>query len=291
MKSGKIIKGYASFYYVKIDGQLLECKLRGKLRLSQTQILVGDEVTVEIKGGKGTIKDILPRTSELVRPAIANVDLALIVFSFAQPDPVFELLDRILLAVEYAGIKPLVVFTKADLADDVVLNRLQAYRDAGYEIIITSIKQGLGISEILEHLDNKTSVIAGPSGAGKSTLLNALQPGLTLKTGEVSSKIGRGKHTTRHVELIPFLNNGYVADTPGFSVIYLPDMKPVELAKYFQEFQLYFGNCRFAGCLHQTEPQCAVRDAVDNGLVDQGRYERYLNFLQQLMEKERTYYD
>lgn len=291
MKSGKIIKGYASFYYVKIDGELLECKLRGKLRLSQTQILVGDEVTVEVKGGKGTIKDILPRTSELVRPAIANVDLALIVFSFAQPDPVFELLDRILLAVEYAGIKPLVVFTKADLAEDAVLNRLQTYRDAGYEVIITSVKQGLGISEILEHLDNKTSVIAGPSGAGKSTLLNALQPGLTLKTGEVSSKIGRGKHTTRHVELIPFLNNGYVADTPGFSVIYLPDMKPVELAKYFQEFQPYFGNCRFAGCLHQTEPQCAVRDAVDNGLVDQGRYERYLHFLQQLMEKERTYYD
>ena len=289
MQKGLVLKGYSGFYYVQAGNSVVECKLRGKLKLSHTIVLAGDEVKFESIGDKGVINEILPRKTALIRPPIANVDQALVIFSLKNPDPVPELLDRILIAVEYAGIKPVIIFTKADLFEDAEI--VQTYRNVGYPVIVTSVVDKRGIDDLRKIVSNKISVAAGPSGAGKSSLLNLLKPGLKLKTGNVSEKIGRGKHTTRHVELIPLDETGYIADTPGFSVLYLPDMEPQKLADFYPEFLPLSVKCRFSGCLHKAEPACAVRQAAEEGKISKGRYERYCVFLDQLIDKEKRSYD
>ncbi|MCR6544645.1 ribosome small subunit-dependent GTPase A [Dehalobacterium formicoaceticum] len=291
MEEGILIKFYGGFYYVKAGDQLWECSLRGRFRNQKQNILAGDRVLITFRDEKtGVIEKILPRTSELNRPSVANVEQVLIVFALKNPDPDFLLLDRLLLISRQKNLPAAVIFNKADLAtNDAATEILQTYQKADYESILCSTKTGLGLADVGAVLKDKISVFTGPSGAGKSSLLNAVSSGLALKTGEVSQKIGRGKHTTRHVELLPLDFGGWVADTPGFSVLETPSISREELDDFFPEIGAYRGGCRFTSCVHHKEPDCAVKDAVAAGTIDPGRYQRYLHFLQEVTEQERRY--
>ncbi|HWJ03917.1 MAG TPA: ribosome small subunit-dependent GTPase A [Verrucomicrobiae bacterium] len=290
MLEGIITKGYSGFYYVQAGTQLWECSLRGRFRLNAQEFLPGDRVKISpVKGTKGVIEEVLPRQNSLVRPTVANVDQAVIVFAASNPEPDLNLLDRILIQVEGAGITPLICFNKADLLGEEELRQLMQVYATHYTVLATGAKSGLGIEALKQVLNNKVSVFAGPSGVGKSSLLNALQPGLELKMGEVSRKLGRGKHTTRHVELLPLACGGLVADTPGFSSLHLPPMKREELAGYFPEIIELAHLCRFSSCLHNQEPQCAVKEGVERGNINPERYKHYLLFLNEVIEHERRY--
>ena len=197
------------------------------------------------------------------------------------------LLDRFLIQSAHEEVIPLICFNKTDLLPDSATGFIAVYVNAGYAVLRTSAHRGLGVGELRDLLQEGITVFAGPSGVGKSSLLNAVQPGLSLKTGEIGQKIKRGKHTTRHVELIPLPSGGLVADTPGFSSIFLPEIKKEELCYYYPEMERFITGCRFTGCLHRVEPDCAVRKAVEAGKIDPGRYQRYLEILNELMERER----
>lgn len=294
MFEGVLIRAYGGFYYVKKGEELWECSLRGKFRLEKNDTataLVGDRVKVtNIRGKTGRIDEILPRTTELFRPAVANIDQAVIVFAAQNPEPNLTLLDRFLVLAEHANVVPLVCLNKADLlASRREHEWLKLYRKIGYTSILTSTKQQEGIEEIREALTGKASVFAGPSGVGKSSLLNAIQPGLQLKTGEISHKNKRGKHTTRHVELLPLVNGGFVVDSPGFSSLDLPKMEREDLGFFFPEFSTFISDCKFNGCLHSHEPHCGVKKAVQTGLINSGRFNNYLSFLEEVMQQERRY--
>ncbi len=291
MIEGVVVKGYSGYYYVKHKSLVWECSLRGKFRLDKKPALAGDKVLFRENGrGKGVIEEILPRTSELERPPIANVEAVVVVMALKDPNLNRQLLDRMLIQAEQAGLNICVCINKIDLGDPLAAEQIKdVYSKAGYHTVLVSSKFGLGIEELRNFLIDKISVIAGPSGAGKSSLLNTVQPGLCLKTGEVSEKIGRGKHTTRHVELLELEVGGFVADTPGFSSLYLPPLTKEELVFYFPEFEPYENRCKFSGCLHRAEPQCAVKNAVNKGEIDQERYNSYLAFIEELASNERRY--
>ncbi|ATW24691.1 ribosome small subunit-dependent GTPase A [Candidatus Formimonas warabiya] len=291
MEEGILIKGYGGFYYVKVGEKIRECSLRGKFRRLKQNFLPGDRVSISLLDeGKGVIEQVLPRTSELRRPPVANVEQVGVTFALKNPDPDFLLLDRILIMVRHHHLLPLIFFNKVDLVEEGRSDQLvRIYQKAGYPVIKCSTKTGEGIDEIRLLLKDKISVFTGPSGAGKSSLLNAVQQGLSLKTGHVSSKIGRGKHTTRHVELLELDLGGLVADTPGFSVLDMPPMLREDLDSFFPEIRAHAGVCRFHSCLHHQEPDCAVKEAVSAGEIDPGRYQRYLLFLQEVIENERRY--
>lgn len=289
---GIIVRGYSGFYYVKVGDKEYECCLRGRYRLTKQDFLPGDRVKIRLVDGKdkGVIEEVLPRQTVLFRPSIANVTQAVIVMALAQPQPDLVLLDRLLVLAEKAQIKPLICFNKIDLAEqDVKEDLYNLYTKIGYKVLLTSAKLGVGIDQLREELKGEITVFAGPSGVGKSSLLNAVKPGLKLKTGEVGKKSQRGRHTTRHVSLIPCDGSGYVADTPGFSRLQLPEMKWEELSYYFPEFEPYLPQCKFNSCLHHNEPQCGVKDALAKGYIDSRRYEHYLDFLAEVMADERSY--
>ncbi|MEL7564491.1 MAG: ribosome small subunit-dependent GTPase A [Dehalobacterium sp.] len=291
MQEGILIKGYGGFYYVKAGRDLWECSLRGKFRKQKQNILVGDRVLINILDNKkGVIEQILSRTSELNRPSVANVEQVLVTFALKNPDPDYLLMDRMLLMARHQNLPAVIFFNKADLVEDHDKNDLhEVYQKAGYQVVKCSTKTGLGLEKVRAVLRDKVSVFTGPSGAGKSSLLNAVQQGLRLKTGEVSSKIGRGKHTTRHVELLELDFGGLVADTPGFSVLEIPAVSREELDLFFPEIGEYSAYCRFNSCLHHQEPGCVVKEAVAQGKVNSDRYQRYLLFLQEVIENERRY--
>lgn len=293
MKQGIIVRGYAGFYYVQAEDGLWECSLRGKFRYLKQNVLVGDRVKIRpLEEGKkkAVIEEILPRCNELLRPPIANVDQAVIVMALKNPNPSLYLLDRLLVLAEISSIEPVIVFNKIDLvAEEAVRKITEVYQRAGYSTVSTSAVSGAGVEVLREFLKGKVSVFAGPSGVGKSSLLNALQPGLSLHTGEVSSKIGRGRHTTRRVELLVLESGGWVADTPGFSVIDLPPMPREELAYCFREFREELGRCRFTSCLHRGEQGCAIMEAVRTGRISSDRYWHYREFLEEVIENERRY--
>ncbi|AQS59060.1 ribosome small subunit-dependent GTPase A [Desulforamulus ferrireducens] len=292
MLEGVLFKAYGGFYYVKIGEEVWECSLRGKFRLGKgNPALVGDRVRVTpVRDRIGRIDEVLPRKTELFRPPVANIDQAVIVFAVKNPEPNLALLDRFLVLAESANVSPVVCLNKADLLTGHREHEwLKLYRRIGYPTVITSSKTSQGIEELRELLTGKTSVLAGPSGVGKSSLLNAVQPGLELKTGDISHKLKRGKHTTRHVELLPLRQGGFVMDSPGFSSLDLPQMERVELSYTFPEFAVFSAECKFSGCLHQHEPKCAVKQAVEQGLIQQERYQHYLAFLQEVIEQERRY--
>lgn len=248
------------------------------------------EIT-RLENGQGVIEDRLPRITELHRPPVANVDQVIIIMSFASPPPDLALLDRLLVLAEYEGIKAIVIFNKADLVSppDEKSALPNLYSRINYHVLVTSAKTGYGLEEFKNILAGKVSVLAGPSGVGKSSLIQALQPTLSLKRAPVSPKSQRGRHTTRHVELLELDFGGLVADTPGFSRLDLPRMPREDLALFFPEITPLRNQCRFNSCLHYTEPGCAVREAVTQGLIDRGRYKHYVKFLEEVIAQERRF--
>ncbi|QGG47985.1 ribosome small subunit-dependent GTPase A [Heliorestis convoluta] len=290
-KEGTIIKGYSGFYYVLAEETLFTCSLRGKFRQKEKgqTFLPGDRVIISsFDDQKGAIEEVLPRKNELLRPTIANVDQALLVFSLTSPNPDFTLIDRLLLFTYLEQIEPVLIWTKGDLATEEGITKAQErFIPTKVKQIVVSTKTMEGIDGVKAILKEKITVLAGPSGVGKSTLLNAIEPGLALKTGEVSKKTGRGKHTTRHVELLRLSFGALVADTPGFSTLQVPDIKGTDLAQLFPDMAEYAGRCRFTSCLHRTEPDCAVREALEQALIHPRRYENYLLILEEVMEKDR----
>jgi len=288
--AGVVLKATAGFYYVQLDDGLWECSLRGKFRLDKTEVLVGDRVSIIPRHGRvGVIDKVYPRNNALLRPPVANVDLAVIIFAVREPDLTMVLLDRLLVQADYARVEPVICLNKTDLSDGSHRETLDIYSRAGYTVLETSTYNGMGVGELRSLLKGKISVLAGPSGVGKSSLLNAVQPGFSLKTGEVGKKIKRGRHTTRHVELLSLEDGGLVADTPGFSQIFLPDIKREELSLFFPEIERFMGQCRFSGCLHASEPDCAVKEAVGKNIISPARYGNYLQFLDEIIKQERKY--
>jgi ribosome biogenesis GTPase / thiamine phosphate phosphatase len=289
MKTGVIIKGIGGFYYVSSGEEVYECRARGKFRLKNISPLVGDIVDIEVDDTtrQGYVLNIHPRTSEMIRPAIANVDQVMMVFAAKRPDINMMLLQKFLLYAEYVRINIIVCINKIDLDENqdykAVVDML---RSVPYHVILTSTKELIGIDELKAALTNKTTVFAGPSGAGKSSLLNLIQHGLVLKTGDLSKKIGRGTHTTRHAELINLEIGGRVADTPGFTSMELNNIEAEKLQLLFPEFE-QFVDCKFSHCLHDSEPQCGVKEALHKGLISNMRYEYYIGLLKELKEIRR----
>lgn len=276
---GKIIKGIAGFYYVQVDERLYECKAKGAFRNQKLKPLVGDNVTIDIISEEsllGNINAILPRVNELIRPAVSNVDQALVIFAVADPVPNLNLLDRFLIMMEKQNVKTTICFNKEEiLSKEEVESLIEIYEPAGYRVLTTSTYQMTGLDELKVLLEGKTTVVAGPSGVGKSSIINQVYPDAKMETGELSEKIKRGKHTTRHSELFCIYNNTFIMDTPGFSSMFVQDLEKEELKDYFPEFEPYEPECKFNGCLHLNEPTCGVKDALVAGKISDTRYNNY----------------
>lgn len=295
MMQGKIIKGIAGFYYVYVEERgIYECKAKGIFRNQKVKPLVGDDVEIEALNEEekiGNLVRILERKSKLIRPAVANVDQALIIFAAAKPKPNLSLLDRFLIMMDRQGIDTIICFNKKDEASDEELERLkEIYAGCGSQMLLTSARQEDGISELKGYLRGHVTTVAGPSGVGKSTLINLLVPDADMETGKISEKIDRGKHTTRHSELFRMEAGSYIFDTPGFSSLDLEAMEKEELRHSFPEFRDYEGTCRFQGCVHMKEPGCAVKDAVQAGKISKERYEIYCALFRELQEREKRRY-
>lgn len=290
MPEGRIIKALSGYYYV-LDGETIwQCRARGLFKKQGISPLVGDWVSYsQEQNQEGYVLTIEDRTSELVRPPIANVDQAVLIFSLVEPDFSHHLLDKFLVHTESAGLNAIICLSKADLSNKGLDSIRELYQSIGYQVLATSKGTDLGKEELTDILRGHISVFAGQSGVGKSTLLNALLPGINLQTGLISERLRRGKHTTRHVELIP-IDGGFVADTPGFSQLDFLEMEPEDLSLYYKEMKEYVPDCKFRGCLHVSEPKCAVRAALEEGKIQTSRYESYTKFLQEIKEEKKRRY-
>lgn len=293
MPNGRIIKALSGFYYVEYNNEIIQCRGRGVFRKRKITPLVGDEVTFEFdKKEEGYILDIDNRKNELRRPPIANVDQAIIVTSVKEPDLSLNLIDKFLVLVEAKQIEPILFITKMDLLSDDekqdCFNKLDYYKKIGCQVLYLSKHDQNLREQLLPILNHKVSVFAGQSGVGKTTLLNKLIPSLDLETGQISSSLGRGKHTTRHVELIPF-EDGLIADTPGFSAIDFSEIELEELPDCFSEFRERRHLCKFRGCHHINEPTCAIKAALQNGEIMEERYENYLQFYEEIKSRKPRY--
>lgn len=289
---GKIVKGISGFYYVHVVGSgIYECKAKGIFRQQNIKPLVGDDVEIRMISRcdhTGNIESILPRKNALIRPAVANVDQALLIFAAASPEPNFQLLDRFLVMMAYQEIPVIICFNKCDLADGDRQERLrEIYRGSGCELLFVSAREQQGLEGLSRTLADKTTTVAGPSGVGKSSLINLLAPQACMETGEISRKIERGRHTTRHAELIHVGDNSYIMDTPGFSSMYLPGIEKEELQQYYPEFAAFEPECRFQGCSHIAEPDCGVRKALEGGEISPVRYENYCGLYRELKDKKK----
>ena len=278
--TGKIIKGIGGFYYVVCEnGITYECKAKGVFRNRKIKPLVGDNVEIEIldeEKNLGNIEDILPRFNWLNRPAVANVDQTVIIFAVSAPAPNFNLLDRFLINMEQHEVPTVICFNKVDLegfrqSEDIC----RSYTKSGYEVLFISAESGYGIDVLEAVIKGKTTVFAGPSGVGKSSTLNSLFPDANVQTGGLSEKIQRGKHTTRHSELMFVDDDTYIMDTPGFSTLYIPGMEKEDLKGFYPEFRKWEPYCRFQGCNHISEPDCGVRQGLEEGSISLLRYENY----------------
>lgn len=289
---GKIVKGISGFYYVHIaESGIYECKAKGIFRNQNIKPLVGDDVEAVILDEtekKGNIESILPRKNELIRPAVANIDMALVIFAAAKPQPSFNLLDRFLVMMEYQKVPVTICLNKTDLVTETeLLNMAHIYDACGYRMVYTCAKERTGIDELRELLRGKTTAVAGPSGVGKSSIINCLSPEAQMETGSISRKIERGRHTTRHSEILPIQKDTYIVDTPGFSTLYIPGMEKEELWRYYPEFAEYEPYCRFRGCSHISEPDCGVRNALGEGRISEVRYGNYKLLYEELRQSKR----
>ena len=282
---GIIIKGIGGFYYIKTDEGIIECKARGKFRYNSLKPMVGDRVTIKVENGKGVIEDIHERSSELIRPTVANVTQAFVVFAIKNPDINLDLLNRFLTLCEYNDIHAVVCLNKEDLCTEEEKENLkELINDIGYEVLFINAKEGKGFDALKERLEHNITVLCGPSGAGKSTLLNSFIDREHMETWCVSEKIGRGKHTTRHSELID-VDNGYLVDTPGFTTLDVTFIDRDSLKYCFPEFNDYNNLCKFNGCNHYKEPKCAVKEAVEEGKINKLRYEFYIKTLEEIINR------
>lgn len=289
---GKIIKGIAGFYYVSIDEfGTFECKAKGVFRNNNVKPLVGDNVIIDIideKEKKGNIIQILERQNELIRPQVANVDQALVIFAAADPAPNLNLLDRFLIMMVKQKVKTYVCFNKSDIVMYESLNTLgEHYKKASYDVIFTSTYTMDGMNELKDLLLGKTTVVAGPSGVGKSSIINLIYPDANMETGSISEKIKRGKHTTRHSELFLIDDHTFIMDTPGFSSLFVNDIEKEELKDYFPEFMQYEETCRFIGCMHINEPDCGVKRALEEGFISNIRYSNYKELYEELKNQRK----
>ncbi|WP_022776138.1 ribosome small subunit-dependent GTPase A [Butyrivibrio sp. AE2015] len=284
---GKILKGIAGFYYIEtVEEKIYECKAKGIFRKDNIKPLVGDDANIDIIDEEkrlGNITEILPRKSQLLRPPVANVDQAVILFAIVKPNPSFNLLDRFLIMMRGQNLPVIICFNKQDIATKEEQEELtKAYEKCGYKVLFISVKEEKGLDELKALLKGKTTTLAGPSGVGKSSLLNKLVPDADMQTGELSKKIERGKNTTRHSELffVKELSDGdgfdtFVIDTPGFTSLELRDVTKENLMEYYPEFEEYEPQCRFGGCSHIAEPDCGVKKALEEGRISKVRYENY----------------
>ena len=286
---GKIVKGISGFYYVHVVGTgIYECKAKGAFRNQKIKPLVGDNVEIVVvdeENKKGNVEAILPRKNELIRPAVSNIDMALVIFAAAKPEPNFNLLDRFLCMMEYQKVPVTICFNKCDLIDENKRKELEdIYRPAGYEVIFTSAKAGINLDVLQELLKGKTTTVAGPSGVGKSSLINQLQDEICMETGQISQKIERGKHTTRHSEIIPLEDDAYIMDTPGFSSMDMPGFEKEDLWTCYPEFVPHEPYCQFQGCSHISEPRCGVKDALAEGAISKVRYDNYVVLYEEMKQ-------
>lgn len=277
---GKILKGISGFYYVHAaESGIYECRAKGVFRKQKIKPLTGDLVEIAVLNEEdktGNVEKILPRKNELFRPAVANIDMALVIFAAASPQPNLNLLDRFLILMQMQQMPVTICFNKMELKTAQEREALaHIYEGCGYPVLFTSARQKEGIAALQETLHGKTVAASGPSGVGKSSLINLLQPQASMETGEISRRIERGKQTTRHTQLIHVEGNTYIMDTPGFSSLFLPEMEKEELQQYYTEFAQYEPFCRFQGCSHISEPDCGVKTALAQGLIHPVRYENY----------------
>ena len=289
---GKIVKGIAGFYYVHVvESGVYECKAKGIFRKEKNQPLVGEDVDIEVLREvekTGSIINIFERKNELIRPAVANIDQALVVFAAAKPSPHFNLLDRFLVMMQTKEIPVILCFNKEDIASEEKLSELaEIYEKCGCQLIFVSAKEEKNMETLRRMLEGKTTAIAGPSGVGKSSIINLLNPKANMETGSISRKIERGKHTTRHSELIYIGEETYLMDTPGFSSLFLENIEKEDLKYYFPEFTPYENTCKFNGCCHIHEPGCEVKKALEEGKISKMRYDDYCMFYEELAQQKK----
>ncbi len=290
MSHGIIFKGIGGFYYVKHEGIMYECKARGKFKNDKIIPMVGDYVTISVHDADnklGMIEEIHERKNSLIRPVVANVDQAVVVFSIKNPMPNITLLDKMIVLAEHSALDVIVCFNKSDLDINFDFETYQKiYESAGYRVLKTCALSEDGINELLETLAGKINVFSGPSGVGKSSLLNAISD-YAVETGELSEKIKRGKHTTRHSELFEISNGGIIVDTPGFTNLSVSEVDPEDLPDYFPEFKRFAELCKFDNCLHQNEPGCEVKVALNEGKINKQRYDAYIYIYNEIVEQRR----
>jgi ribosome biogenesis GTPase len=286
---GTIIKGIGGFYYIKVDDNVYECKARGKFRHNELTPMVGDKVDIIVENNKGVIESIHDRVSELIRPTVANVTQAFVIFTLTNPELNLDLINRFLILCQYNNLKIVICINKIDLIElEKYETILEMLKGTGYEIIFLKAKEGYGIDLLKDSLKNNITVFCGPSGVGKSTLLNKLMGTEVMKTGDISKKQGRGKHTTRHSELVDY-EDGFIVDTPGFSSLEIDFISKEDLQYCFPEFEDYLNGCKFTGCLHYKEPNCLVKNAVEENMINKERYGFYIKMLEEIINRRIKY--
>ncbi len=288
--TGKIIKAVAGFYYVACEGRIITCKAKGIFRNRNIKPMVGDDaefVITDEAASEGNIEDILPRRNSLIRPAVANVDVALMMMSCAHPAPQLYLLDKYLISMDMQELETAVVFTKCELVSDRGESFRRIYEHAGFRTFCLSAQTGEGLTELLEYINGRTAVLAGPSGVGKSTLTNRICPDAAMETDDISRRIERGRHTTRHSELFVIDEHTFMCDTPGFTSVLVESLTPDSLRLYMPDLARYEGKCRFDNCVHIGEPDCSVKRAVESGEFESSRYESYKKLYAQLSDIKR----